>query len=340
MPIDRQYPADRISYLLEDSKAEVIITNAELATLLPQTATATVLVEEERDPMPLSEISASSDDPAYVMYTSGSTGEPKGVVVGHGGLANYITWAAKSYGRDQPLTMPLYSSFGFDLTVTSLFAPLVTGGEVVVYPEGTGSDLSVLDVFSEDAVDVVKLTPSHLALLDADHLTTSRIRTLVVGGEDLKTSVARSVVEASEGPLEVINEYGPTEGTVACMLHRYDPVRDVATSVPLGAPITNATISIRDDQQRLVPRGVVGEIYIGGSGVALGYLDRPELTAERFIADPAHPGQRIYRTGDLARWQSMGEMEFLGRADTQVKIRGFRIELGEIETALMSHPDH
>ena len=339
VPIDRQYPPERIGFLLADSEAAAVVTTAELASLLPDHDARVITVPlgpggdlpRRRDPGP--------DDVAYVMYTSGSTGEPKGVLVSHGSLANYVAWAAGEHGRGGPVSYPLYSSFGFDLTVTSLYVPLVTGGEVVVYPEPEGTDLSVLDVFGDDLVDVVKLTPSHLALLDPALLDTKRIRTLMVGGEDLKTAVARAAFDASFGRLEIVNEYGPTEATVGCMIHRYDPTTDTAMSVPLGRPAANTRITIRDDDLALVPLGVIGEICVGGAGVALGYLGRPELTAERFVADPDHPGEILYRTGDLARWRSPGAMEFLGRADTQVKVRGFRIELGEIETALAAQPD-
>ena len=222
--------------------------------------------------------------------------------------------------------------------MTSLYLPLVSGGRIIVYPESEGTDLAVRDVFADDRVDVVKLTPSHLAVLEPELLDTSRIRTLILGGEDLKTSVAKAAVESSGGHLEICNEYGPTEATVGSMLHRFDPTRDSDASVPLGRPIANTTIHVLSEDSTPVPIGVVGEIYVAGAGVAAGYLGRPDLTAERFVEDPFQPGERMYRTGDLARWQRPGVIEFLGRADDQVKIRGYRIELGEIESALHEHP--
>ena len=272
------------------------------------------------------------------MYTSGSTGKPKGVQVSHGNLLNYVWWARTAYGGDAAITMPLYSSFGFDLTVTSMYLPLVSGGRIIVYPESEGTDLTVRDVFADDRVDVVKLTPSHLAVLEPELLDSSTIRTLILGGEDLRTSVAQAVVESSRGRLEICNEYGPTETTVDSMLHRFDPTRDSNGSVPLGRPIANTKIHILSEDSTPVPIGVVGEICVAGAGVAAGYLGRPDLTAERFVADPFQPGDRMYRTGDLARWQRPGVIEFLGRADDQVKIRGYRIELGEIESTLREHP--
>ncbi len=337
VPMDMQYPPERIRFLLADSGATVILTEPAAASRLGELDAITMV-------LPLEDAPATSpaeqrpgpepDDTAYVMYTSGSTGQPKGVQVSHGNLVNYVWWAQSVYGRGAPVSFPLYSSFGFDLTVTSLFVPLVTGGSIAVYPEPKGSDLSVRDVFADDAVDVVKLTPAHLALLDAELLNTNRIRTLILGGEDLKTSVAHAAWQASGGRLEILNEYGPTEATVGCMLHRYDPEHDLLASVPIGTPAANAQIHVLNDALAPVPLGVVGELCIGGAGVATGYLGRPELTAERFVPDPAAPSQHLYRTGDLARWRRPGVIEFLGRADDQVKVRGYRIELGEIEAAL------
>ncbi len=333
VPLDSQYPPERVQMILDDSSADVVIGEVAAA---PGWEIPTITVGAEPgsiNPLP----DPNPEDLAYVMYTSGSTGRPKGVEVTHANLVNYVVWAAREHGRDAPVSFPLSSSFGFDLTVTSLFVPLVTGGTIVVYPEPDGSDLSVRDVFLEDRVDVVKLTPAHLALLDPEMLSTRRIRTLILGGEDLRTDVARAAVTASGGRLEITNEYGPTEATVGCMLHRFDVERDRLPSVPIGRPAANAEIHVLGPGLAPVPRGVVGEIYVGGAGVARGYLGRPDLTAERFVVD--HQGRRLYRTGDLARWRAPGEIEFLGRADDQVKVRGYRIELGEIGAALEDMAD-
>ncbi len=340
VPIDKSYPAARIHDLLSDSGASAILTNADLASALGPVPGVSVLdpaggaVVDRGVALP----TTSPDAVAYVMYTSGSTGRPKGVMVTHRGLANYVLWGRREYARGGPVAFPFYSSVAFDLTVTSLYVPLVTGGEVVVYPEPEGSDLAILDVFAEDRVDVVKLTPAHLALLEPSLLDAARIRTLILGGEDLKTAVARAAWLASGGTLEIINEYGPTEATVGCMIHRFDPDVDTLSSVPIGRPATNMRIAVLSEDLVPAPTGVVGELCVSGPGVAAGYLDRPGLTDERFVADPQHSGERWYRTGDLARWRSPGEIEFLGRADDQVKVRGFRVELGEIEATLLHHP--
>jgi len=340
VPIDAQHPAERVAFMIADSGAQAVVADEEFAGRVPGDVPVVVLPldPDVGDAGPSGPAEAEPGDVAYVMYTSGSTGNPKGVAVSHGSLINYTWWARGQYGGGGPVSFPLYSSIGFDLTVTSMFVPLVSGGTVVVYPEPDGSDLSIRDVFADDAVDVVKLTPSHLALVDPDLLATSRIRTLVLGGEDLKTSVARFAWEASGKRLEIINEYGPTEATVACMVHHFDPEHDLLPSVPLGRPAANAQIHLVDGDLAPVPVGVIGEIAIGGAGVAMGYLGLPEMTDECFVPDPFRSGGRLYRTGDRARWRSAGEIEFFGRSDDQVKVRGYRIELGEIENAIQSYP--
>ncbi|MDJ0953252.1 MAG: amino acid adenylation domain-containing protein [Acidimicrobiia bacterium] len=338
VPIDSQYPEERVRLLVGDSGVQLVVTEEDLVARLGDVPVPVRTVPLDAPAAAGSLPEPSPHSTAYVMYTSGSTGVPKGVAVTQGNLANYVLWAAAEYGRGNPVSFPFYSSFGFDLTVTSLFVPLVTGGRVVIYPEPDGSDLSIRDVFAEDRVDVVKLTPSHLSLLEPHLLDTARIRTLILGGEDLKTAVARAAWDAAGGKLEIVNEYGPTEATVGCMLHRFDPERDRGTSVPLGRPAANARIHVLAEDLSPLPIGVVGELCVAGDGVAAGYLGRDDLSAERFVADPFQPGARLYRTGDLARWRAPGDIEFLGRADDQVKVRGYRIELGEIEAVLREHP--
>ncbi|MCA9887148.1 MAG: AMP-binding protein, partial [Anaerolineae bacterium] len=276
------------------------------------------------------------DGLAYVMFTSGTTGQPKGVMIEHGNLTNYLWWAKKHYAPDTPKTFALYSSFAFDLTVTSLFVPLISGGTSRIYPEQGQRGTVIRDVFAENAVDVVKLTPSHLALVKDLITPQTRIRTLVVGGEDFKTDLARQIDQASGGAITQYNEYGPTEATVACMLHKFDVAHDVRASVPIGAPADNMRVHVLDKHLQPVPTGLIGEMYLAGDNLARGYYQQPELTADRFITD--RNGQRLYRTGDRARWLPSGQLEFLGRNDGQVKVGGARIELNEVEAALLSHP--
>lgn len=346
VPIDPVYPTERMTFILEQTQALVLLTQTHLLEQLPESETEIVCLDAnwsaitaERTDNPIG--GASPENLAYVIYTSGSTGQPKGVSIEHRNLVNYIWWAKKQYLQDEPLDFPLYSSIAFDLTVTSIYVPLISGNKIVVYREdhSTGGDLSILKVIEDNAVEIVKLTPSHLSLIQNVEPDTSRIKRLIVGGEDLKSDLASTITDAFSGRVEIYNEYGPTEATVGCMIHRFDPATDVAASVPIGKPADNAQIYLLDEYLNPVPIGVVGEMYISGDGVARGYLNRPDLTKERFVPDSFRHGQTMYRTGDLARWKSADQMEFLGRADHQVKIRGARIELGEIEAALLVNED-
>jgi amino acid adenylation domain-containing protein len=342
VPLESSLPAKRLAYILEDTAAHMVLTRKGLEARLPATAPQRYYLDADRDEAADQNIPLPDSDPtstAYVIYTSGSTGMPKGVVVDHEGLSAYADWARKTFTpQDQPV-FPLYSSFGFDLTVTSIFVPLICGGSIVVYPEEAGiTDLAVLRVFEEGQVDTVKLTPAHLRLVADLDLRDSSIRTLILGGEDLKSVDARRVISASGGQITVLNEYGPTEGVVGCMVHRFDPDKDKAVSVPIGVPADGVSIYLLDAGRNPVPEGVTGEIHIGGSRLARSYFKRQDLTAERFLPDPFSHGGRMYRTGDLGRFNSDGILEYLGRNDEQLKLRGVRIEPAEIEQSLLDHP--
>jgi len=275
---------------------------------------------------------------AYVIYTSGSTGEPKGVAVPHRALVNYVCWAKDTYLDGAALAFPLYSSLAFDLTATSIFVPLTSGNSIVVY-RAENKLAPLTEVLRERQAGIIKLTPAHLSLIKADDNQASGVKRLIVGGEALRTELACEVYQ-SFGGVEIYNEYGPTEATVGCMIYKFDPLADNVgnAGLPIGMPIHNTQVYVLDETLNPAPAGVMGEVYIGGAGLAHGYLRRPNLTAERFVADPfGVPGARMYATGDRVRWRPDGNLEFLGRLDEQVKIRGFRIELGEIETTLRQH---
>jgi len=336
VPVSADTPAGRLAVIAEEARPKAVVVDRATRAAGAQLDVALLDLEA---PVPEGGVPVSTGptDAAYVMFTSGSTGTPKGVVVDHAGLAEYVRWAAGAFGAGVQ-SYPLYSSIGFDLTITSLFVPLVTGGTVVVYPETAGgTDLAVLDVFRDDVVDVVKLTPSHLALVCEQGLSVQRISALVLGGENLPASLARRALDQAPD-LRIINEYGPTEAVVGCMIHVFDAARDLGASVPIGRPSENMSIYVLDAGLNPVPAGVTGEIFIGGARLAQGYLGRDDLTAERFVADPFAPGGRMYRTGDLARVDRAGTVHYLGRADAQLKIGGVRIEPAEIEAVLVDVP--
>ena len=219
-----------------------------------------------------------------------------------------------------------------------MFVPLVAGGRIVVYPPTADRrEIAIHKIIEDNEVDIIKLTPSHLALIESMDLVGSRIKKLILGGEDLRTDIARTMTRRFGGNIEIYNEYGPTEATVGCMIYQFDPKRDTDNSVPIGRAIDNLRVYVLDDYAHPQPQGVTGELFIAGAGLSLGYLNREDVTRAKFVDDPFKPGEQMYATGDLARWKADGQMEYLGRKDEQVKIRGVRVELGEVEVALMEH---
>lgn len=334
LPIDLDYPKERKDFMLKDSEVKVIITRNEECKGLDFNGEIINVDDMSLGQEIAREYSSisSSSDLAYVIFTSGSTGKPKGAMIEHKGLVNYICWARKTYIGEEKFDFPLYSSISFDLTVTSIFTPLISGNKIVIYGKNDKGML-IHKVVEDNKVDIVKLTPTHMKMLEDRDLSGSRIKKLIVGGEELKTQLARNICNAKEGELEIYNEYGPTEAVVGCMVHRFD-INSDDESVPIGIPGDNVKIYLLDEDLKPVPQGIIGEIYISGDGLARGYLNREDMTAERFIINPFEGGMRMYKTGDLAKWDDEGKIKFLGRIDEQVKIRGYRIELGEIESLL------
>jgi amino acid adenylation domain-containing protein len=283
------------------------------------------------------------DDLAYILYTSGTTGRPKGVAVGHRSLHNYIAWAARHYFGRGGGSMPLFTSPAFDLTLTSIFTPLILGQSIAVY-RASDIDRLLLDVFTNPHIDAVKLTPAHIAIVRQLELAESNVRLVIAGGEDLLPEHVRTL-RALNPSMEIYNEYGPTEATVGCTIARVEE-----GAITIGVPIDNAQVYVLGANGDPQPVGAAGELCVAGDCLALGYWNDPELTRAKFIeverqalslSSPAGGGPgaqsstiRLYRTGDLARWLPNGNLLLLGRVDHQVKIRGTRIELGEIESAL------
>lgn len=345
LPIDPAYPLERKNYILQNSELKTLLIEKPLVerenellgnsrsrgvkdfTIDYRTLDGEMVTGDFKPP------AMSSDNLAYVIYTSGTTGNPKGTLLRHRNVINYIWWGAGFYVRGDKVAFPLYTSLSFDLTVTSIFIPLVTGNKIVIYRESK-EGLLVEQAAGENKVDIMKLTPSHLKIIKELKRRDLRIRSFIVGGEELRTDTAREIDELFAGHIDIYNEYGPTETAVGCMIHRYDKEKDKAAGVPIGKPSNNVQIYILDKKRRPMPIGIIGEIYIAGAGVSRGYLKNKELTDEKFVDNPFKPGDKMYKSGDLGRWNLDRVLEFYGRCDEQVKIRGFRIEPGEIEKQL------
>ncbi|MDJ0579751.1 non-ribosomal peptide synthetase [Crocosphaera sp.] len=349
VPLDPNYPSERINFIVKDTQVSLILTEGSLGEEISVDSNLDI-IDLDKDWIKIKDESSENldkkiqpGDLAYIIYTSGSTGQPKGVMIEHRGLINYVSWAKQEYiNNNDPnfkAKFPLFSPLSFDLTVTSIMVPLISGGEIIIYEENTEEiDLSIARIIEDNAVNIIKLTPSHLSIIKDLDLSQSQIKKMILGGEDLKTSLARKITEAFDNNIDIYNEYGPSEATVGCMIYKFDYQQDQGVSVPIGKPSAGSQIYVLDKYLNLVPQGVVGEIYIASPGLAKGYLNRPELSRERFISNPFKPGERLYKTGDLGRWKNNGQLQYLGRSDRQVKIRGTRIELGEVETVLLSHP--
>jgi amino acid adenylation domain-containing protein/non-ribosomal peptide synthase protein (TIGR01720 family) len=344
VPLDPGYPQERLAWMLQDSGAAMLLTQERLVARLPETAAPILRLDADRALLERESPSSPSgggepEDLAYVIYTSGSTGRPKGVMVPHRGLSNYLDFALETYAAPGAAGSLLHTSISFDLSVTSLFVPLLSGQRLVLVPEAEeGSEALAAALPGHADLAFVKLTPSHARMLGHQLLPGSlagRSRSLVVGGEAL---LAEDLTAWREGAPQtmIYNEYGPTEAVVGCSLYAVPAGQVERGALPIGRPIPGARIYLLD-RLEAVPLGSAGELCVGGPGLARGYLGRPDLTAERFTPDPSGDGCRLYRTGDLARWSRRGELEYLGRIDQQVKIRGFRIEPGEIEAALLEH---
>lgn len=324
LPIDVSYPQDRIDYMLQDSNTKFIITENVIEELLSNKKILNT------------NINISDKDLCYCIYTSGSTGKAKGTVIRHGNLIHYINNMKNIY-KSRPINMPFFTSQCVDLSITSYFLPLVTGGTVCVYE---GDLYAVLEeILNNKLITSIKLTPTHIKILNSwkKKINLKNVENLIVGGEALFLDDVKLFWEKYGSHIKVHNEYGPTEATVGCC--DYVVTNDYTeSSVSIGKPIANTQIYIVDKFVNPVPIGVIGELCIAGDGVAAGYLRHPKLSGEKFISNPFGEG-KIYKTGDLAFWQEDGNIVYVGRNDFQVKIRGLRIELEEIENVICSVPD-
>lgn len=350
LPLHPEHPRARLAYQLADAAAPVVVTTESLLGALPDSGATVICLDLDRaavDAQPTTGLEpvTGPDSLAYLIYTSGSTGAPKGVAVRHGGLVNYATAVVEALGlAGTSLRYGLVTSVSTDLGNTAVFPALVTGGCVALVPVETAMDGAAYAAYAAAApIDVLKITPSHLsALLTGGGPAVLPRRRLVLGGEPLPWSLVERVRSAAG--CAVSNHYGPTETTIGSLTYDVDnaapEVARLARTVPVGGPIANTTAYVVEAGGGLAPLGVPGELLIGGAGLARGYWNAPDLTAQRFVPDPFsnRPGDRLYRTGDLVRRLPDGSVEFLGRGDDQVKVRGYRVELGEIEAALLGGP--
>ncbi len=339
VPLDPEYPTDRISYILDDSKAHTLITTSALAAHQPQLNCKVILLDKAQQKLGFQsparltrrEVGTRNHDLCYIIYTSGSTGQPKGVEIAHCSACHLVRAESKIFDVSPKDRVFQGFSIAFDASVEEIWLALFSGAAIVVgTAEMVHSGQGLSKILTQAKVTVLSCVPTLLSMMPDD---VPGVRLLIVGGEACPQHLVHRWARPNR---RMVNTYGPTEATVIATwgdLH-------LDTPVTIGRPVTNYRVYILDQLMQPVPFGEPGELHIGGPGLARGYIGRPDLTAERFVADPFsdHPGDRLYKSGDLARYNSSGEIEFLGRLDTQVKLRGFRIELSEIESALLQCP--
>ncbi len=344
LPLDPDYPRDRLALMLEDAGVAVVLTQSGLKASLPDSSAARLLCldgdralwSEQPDTPPTA--GATPDNLAYVIYTSGSTGVPKGVEVCHRNIVRLV--CATRYARfDASRTFLLLAPIAFDASTFELWGALLHGARCAIYPDRVPTPHALEAALQRHQVDTLWLTASLFNfIVDEKPAILAGVSQLLTGGEALSLPHVRRAL-ARLPDTRLINGYGPTESTTfTCCYPIPRDLAEDAGSVPIGRPISNTTCYVLDAQDNPSPVGVAGELYIGGGGLARGYRNRPELTAERFVASPFQPGERLYRTGDRVRWRDDGVIEFLGRIDQQIKLRGYRIEPGEIEAVLMQDP--
>lgn len=346
VPMDANYPQDRLAHMLENAQISALLTHSELQSRLPTGQCQLLMLDENEADIAHFDCSnlnleCSPEDLLYVVYTSGSTGKPKGAGVRHRNESNLLHWYNDEYGINEKDKVLIISAFGFDLTQKNLFAALTRGGQVV-FPDSSHYDQRViLNTIRDQKITFINCAPSAfypLAEMHSQQDTLDSLRIVLFGGEPIRMENMRPWIEQDDFSCQIVNMYGPTECTDIAATHTInDPSGCLGKTIPIGRPNNNIQLYVLDENNQPVPIGVVGELCIGGAGVGIGYLNNDELTNERFFNNPFGNG-KLYRTGDLVRYRNDGLLDFVSRIDGQVKIRGFRIELGEIEAQLLQHP--
>jgi len=334
LPIDIHSPAERIDFILRDSGARLLLTDESFSA-------DTGSFPDHRSPVPI-----TPDDLVYIIYTSGSTGRPKGTLISHGSFTNYLQWAKRSFDINETDRTLLFSSIAFDLAYTSLWTALISGSELHILEEAPCLEPDVLiSRLIEKKITFIKLTASHFNLIAGDpefekNVAKYSLRLIVLGGEHIRPADVEKYIIRLANHTCFVSHYGPTETTIGVIAGVIDTERFSASAYTpvIGRPIDNNQVYILNEGNQLCPIGIPGEIGISGAGLAKGYLQRDELTREKFIPHPFISGQTLYRTGDIGKWTADGRIHLLGRNDDQVKIRGYRVETGEIEKVLAQHP--
>ncbi|OHW38917.1 non-ribosomal peptide synthetase [Pseudomonas sp. 06C 126] len=331
VPLDPDYPADRVAYMLEDSRAQVLLTEAELLADLPETQAQVLLMDDLADyPLTAPVTQVEPDNLAYVIYTSGSTGKPKGVAIAHGNVLALIHWSQQVYSREDIQGVLASTSVCFDLSVWEIFVTLANGGSLIL----ARNALELPDLPARDQVRLINTVPSAINALQRAGQIPESVRIINLAGEPLKQSLVDSLYQ-QPSIKQVYDLYGPSEDTT---YSTWTP-REAGGQPCIGRPLSNTQGYILDADLQPVPTGSAAELHLAGAGITRGYLGQPALTAEKYVPNPfSTTGERLYRTGDLTRYRPDGVIEYVGRIDHQVKIRGLRIELGEIEARLLSHP--
>lgn len=344
LPLDPGHPDDRLSFILNDAGAQLLLTRANpsgrWARFAGRVVDLDAIVEELRGfPAEAPRSGVAADNLAYVIYTSGSTGTPKGVMIEHRGLSNYVSWALQAYKADSGDAIPISSPLAFDATGTSLYCALLSGRTAVLVTEGEELDCLEALLRGPTHWSLIKVSPALLQVLGQRLQSATppcRVDTIVVGGEALPAATVE-IWRSIWPEIRIINQYGPTETVIACSAYEIPADWKPPCPILIGRPNSNTRFYVLDARMRPVSIGVAGELFVGGAQVSRGYVNRPQLTAESFMEDPFTTG-RVYRTGDVVRYRPDGNLEYLGRRDHQVKVRGYRVELGEVEAALAQHP--